>query len=137
VDAFLLSHELQAAVAVCPDRWAAALAQVRAVYKGNVSTAFQPDILDPVALASVAPWAQDLDFVGIDCYLLYDGMPAPPALPWQDTDVGAIAAAMAGAMPAFANMSAALGDKPVVCTEARYHPVDASHVLLSPVPSPF
>ena len=129
-DVYLLSHELQAAVRVCPDLWAAQLAAVRGVFAGAVSTAFNPDGENPVLSPAVtgAPWVQSLDFIGIDCYMTpplppWNGSgglspkdPHPP-VPWQDLALSEVAAAWEALMPNFAAVSAATGGKKIVCTE--------------------
>jgi hypothetical protein len=124
VDAFLISHELETANSACPALWAGLLAAVRGVYKGKVSAAFQPSLLEPAVLAT-APYAAALDFVGIDCYLeiplpnAYNGT-NHPALPWQDVAQAPLNAALASLMAPFANLSAALGGLPIVCTEVGW-----------------
>lgn len=62
MDSFLLSHELYGPSAVCPARWAALLVAVRAVFKGSVSS-----VIENGATPQALPWAQDLDYLGIDC----------------------------------------------------------------------
>ena len=88
---------------MCPELWAGQLAAVRGVFRGQVSTAFNPDgpdILPPglltddacgrrqlgivractrptCAAVSAAAWVHDLDFIGVDCYFI------PPLPPWQ------------------------------------------------------
>ena len=132
VDAFLLSHELQQAVTVCPDLWLAQLAAVRAVFSGRVSTAFNPDgpaILPPAVAA--APWVQALDFIGVDCYFAPPLPPWPgsgglspadvhPPLPWQDLQLDTLLAAFGALMPPFAALAAATGGKQIVCTEVGW-----------------
>ena len=132
VDAFLLSHELQTAVAACPDLWLAQLAAVRAVFSGQVSTAFNPDgpALLPAAVAA-APWVHELDFIGIDCYFEPALAPWPgsgglspsdvhPPLPWQDLPLPTLLAAFEALMPPFAALAAATGGKQIVCTEVGW-----------------
>jgi len=132
VDAYLLSHELQQAVTVCPDLWLAQLAAVRAVFSGRVSTAFNPDgpAILPAAVAA-APWVQALDFIGVDCYF---SPPLPPwggggglspsdvhpPLPWQDVAPATLLAAFDALMPPFAALAAATGGKKIVCTEVGW-----------------
>lgn len=116
-DAFLLSHELQTAVAACPDLWVDALTKVRAVYSGLLTHAFQPNLLDPANVAQL-PWITQLDFIGIDCYMQY--LQAPhPLLPWQDTPQATVTAAFAHYLPQYANLSASTGKK-IVCTEVGW-----------------
>jgi hypothetical protein len=116
--AFLTSHELQTAVSVCPDRWASIVSSVRAVYSGNVTAAFQPNLLDPASLAPLLPWITTLDFSGIDCYLSWP-QPPHPALPWNDTSLSTLVQALDTYMAGFANLSAAIGHK-IVCTEVGW-----------------
>jgi hypothetical protein len=119
-DALLLSHELYLPSQKCAARWAALLIAVRGVFKGAVSSVLPlPDKgVDP---AVQMPWALDLDFLGVDCYF------APPinrslipdavGATWRDVDAATVAAAGAQLMSALASFSAALGGKPIVCTE--------------------
>ena len=131
VDAYLLSHELMRATEVCPDLWAAQLSAVRGVFKGEVSTAFNPDgpSILPAAVSS-APWVQALDWIGVDCYFqpklppfgpgsLQPGDVHPP-LPWQDLSEAELLDAFAALMPPFAALSAATGGKQIVCTEVGW-----------------
>jgi hypothetical protein len=136
VDAYLLSHELIHAVNACPAQWTTQLAAVRKVYSGEVSHAFNPDMPSPFA-GPVLPakltsqrWVQDLDWIGVDCYMQvplppYTGSSPPPlspddthpALPWQDLTETELLAAYATLVPLFAQLSRATGDKQIVCTE--------------------
>ena len=131
VSAYLLSHELQTAVTVCPDAWLALLRDVRAVYSGEVSTAFNPDgaALLPPAVAA-APWVRQLDWIGIDCYLTPPLPPwsgggglspsdVHPPLPWQDLGAAELRAAFAQLMPPYAALAAATA-LPIVCTEVGW-----------------
>jgi hypothetical protein len=131
-DVYLLSHELQQAVTVCPTLWEDQLTKVRGVYKGLVSTAFNPDgdsILP--ALVTSAPWVQALDFIGVDCYFTpplppYNGSgglspsDVHPPLPWQDLSQDEVLAAFSKLMPPFAALSKATGGKKIVCTEVGW-----------------
>ena len=131
VGVYLLSHELQQAVTMCPDLWAAQLVEVRAVFSGAVSTAFNPDgdAILPASVSSAA-WVQALDFIGVDCYFTpplpaYNGSTLQPgdvhpALPWQDVAAPTVLAAFAQLMPPFAALAAATGGKKIVCTEVGW-----------------
>jgi hypothetical protein len=70
----------------------------------------------PADVAAQAAWARSLDFAGVDCYFKPPLPPHPP-LPWQDLPLSDVLAGQAALMPALANLSAALGGLPVVCTE--------------------
>jgi hypothetical protein len=52
----LLSHELQIAVTQCPERWLELLNATRAVYEGQVSTAFNPDSGTQVCVGVRVSW---------------------------------------------------------------------------------
>ena len=131
-DVYLLSHELQQAVTVCPSLWLDQLTQVRNVYKGLVSTAFNPDgdsILP--SYVSSAPWVQELDFIGVDCYFTpplppYNGsgglnpIDVHPPLPWQDLSQDEVLEAFSKLMPPFSALSEATGGKKIVCTEVGW-----------------
>jgi hypothetical protein len=133
VDVYLLSHELQQAVSQCPALWAQQLAEVRAVFGGKVSTAFNPAddaaVLPPAVTG--AAWVQALDFIGVDCYFApplppYNGSgglnPADvhPPLPWQDLSMAEVLGGFAQLMPQFARLSALTGGKKIVCTEVGW-----------------
>ena len=118
-DAFLLSHELQTAVSVCPGLWNAATAQVRSVFSGQLSHAFQPNLFDSKAAALVAKISHNLDWIGVDCYLKYP-VGTPPSLPWQDLSQAAITSGVSKMMSDFAQLSKTLGGKPIVCTEVGW-----------------
>ncbi|KAA0148284.1 hypothetical protein FNF28_07466 [Cafeteria roenbergensis] len=113
LDAFLISHELQSAVEHCPDLWAALLARTRAAFKGQVSVAFNPPVVDNWRQS--LPWIRTLDFVGVDCY--FPTTVDVPPLPWQDANVSAVAAAWEAPAAKLAALSAGAGDKQIVCTE--------------------
>jgi hypothetical protein len=117
VDAFILSHELQVAVAVCPSLWEDLTAAVKEVYFGEISHAFQPNVLEP-GVAKDLRWIQDLDWIGIDCYLQYP-VGDLPTLPWQDLSQQTISDAVATWMPKFAALSKETGKK-IVCTEVGW-----------------
>lgn len=115
VDSLLLAHELYLPNHHCPALWASLLAQVRAVFKGSVSSVIQNGDT-PTSLGG--QWASDLDYLGIDCYQTIPVPPASvPAVPWQDAPLAALIAAAQSTMPAFAATSAAFGGKGIVCTE--------------------
>lgn len=113
MDAFLISHELQSAVEHCPDLWASLLSRTRAVFKGQVSVAFNPPVVDNWRQS--LPWITTLDFVGVDCY--FPTTVDVPPLPWQDSNVSAVAAAWEAPAAKLAALSAGAGDKSIVCTE--------------------
>ena len=119
VDALLLSHELYLPSTKCPARWAALLAAVRGVFSGAVSSVLPVDKgADP---AAEMPWALDLDFLGVDCYfapqLPPGSVPDTVGATWRDVDQATMNAAGLQLMPSLAAFSAALGNKPIVCTE--------------------
>jgi len=118
-DGYLIAHELQTAVAACPDLWADIITSVRSIYKGQVSSAFQPNLLDPNQLKYVLPWAKTLDFIGIDCYLDYSIAKPTPPLPWIDQPLSTIEAGVQTYMSKFAQLSNSTGRK-VVCTEVGW-----------------
>jgi hypothetical protein len=132
VDIYLLSHELQQAVTVCPLLWQDQLNKVRSVYKGLISTAFNPDgdsILPDIVTS--ASWVQSLDFIGVDCYFTpplppFNGSTSlnpndvHPPLPWQDLDEDELVIAYNKLMPPFAALSQAIGNKKIVCTEVGW-----------------
>jgi hypothetical protein len=133
VDVFLLSHELQQAVSQCPALWAQQLAEVRAVFGGKVSTAFNPAddaaVLPPAVTG--AAWVQALDFIGVDCYFApplppYNGSgglspsDVHPPLPWQDLTMSEVLGGFAQLMPQFERLSALTGGKKIVCTEVGW-----------------
>lgn len=90
---------------------------MRGVFAGAVSSvlATAPGYA-PAAVAAQFPWAAGLDFAGVDCYFK-PRLPAAPAVPWADLPLADLLAGQAALMPALANLSAALGGKPIVCTE--------------------
>ena len=75
-------------------------------------------IVEGAESAPTMPWAQDLDYIGIDCYQSI-GLPpsAVPSAPWQDASLADLIAAAQATMPKFAATSAAYGNKKIVCTE--------------------
>ena len=67
IDAFLLTHELDAPNEHCPDLWVSLVASVRAAFSGAVSAAMSTPVLQP-SINALEPWLDSLDFVGIECY---------------------------------------------------------------------
>ena len=119
VDALLLSHELYLPSVKCPARWAALLAAVRGAFSGAVSSVLPVNKgADP---AAEMPWAMDLDFLGVDCYFVAPlpagSVPDKLGATWLDVDQATMDAAGEQLMPGLAAFSAALGSKPIVCTE--------------------
>ena len=69
VNAFHIGHELHTMLtnAANEPHWRRLIRQVRAVYRGNVSVAFNGNpIFDDMDRNGV-PWIDDLDFIGLDC----------------------------------------------------------------------
>lgn len=62
MDSFLITHELYLPNKNCPDLWSALTASVRAIFSGSISTVIQEG-----DTPSKVPWANDLDYLGIDC----------------------------------------------------------------------
>jgi hypothetical protein len=62
MDSFLLTHELYLPNKNCPDLWSALLANVRKVFSGSISTVIQNG-----DTPAIVPWANGLDYLGIDC----------------------------------------------------------------------
>jgi len=122
VEGFLVSHELQTANRHCSDLWFALLADVRAVYNGSVSAAFEAPILGTYHMS---PWISELTTVGVDCYFGLPGLPPGwnhthhTELPWQDLPQANLTAAAQGLLPAFRNFNNATG-KQIVCTEVGW-----------------
>jgi hypothetical protein len=117
-DGYLIAHELATPVSACPNLWAEIVTEVRAVFGGQVSSAFLPNLLDPNQLNLVLPWAKTLDFIGIDCYLNYN-LPKPPAVPWQDTNLSIIENGVQSYVNSFSQLAQTTGKK-VVCTEVGW-----------------
>ena len=69
VDAFHVGHELHTLLTNADNEahWRSLIKEVRAVYNGNVSVAFNGNpIFDDMDRNGV-PWIDELDFIGLDC----------------------------------------------------------------------
>ena len=92
---------------------------MRGVFSGAVSSVLPVDKgADP---AAEMPWALDLDFLGVDCYFVAPlpagSIPDSVGATWRDVNETTMIAAGEQLMPSLAAFSAALGNKPIVCTE--------------------
>jgi hypothetical protein len=69
-ESFHVGHELHTLLTNPSNEqhWRGLITQVRAVYKGNVSVAFNGNpFFNDIARGGV-PWLDELDFIGLDCY---------------------------------------------------------------------
>jgi hypothetical protein len=115
VDGLLIAHELELPVQNCAVEWTNLLANVRKVFKGEVSVADGGNIFSapPETLA----WLKTLDWMGFECYL---GNTAPhPELLWQDATLEDIQKGVEANTKQIMNFVSKLGLK-MVCTEGGW-----------------
>eukprot|EP01043_Picozoa_sp_COSAG02_P060893 COSAG02_NODE_8056_length_2729_cov_1.597338_5_plen_125_part_00 len=69
VDAFHVGHELHTMLTNADNEvhWRSLITQVRAVYNGNVSVAFNGNPFFGDMYRDGVPWIDELDFIGLDC----------------------------------------------------------------------
>ena len=124
---FLVQHELYTASENCAPRWAQLIADVRAVFGGQVSAAFFGDVLQP-AVQTKLGYVRALDWLSVDCYSGPGPLPpvpygpanySHPVLPWQDVALATLVAAKRTLLSEYAATAAWAGLK-IVCTEVGF-----------------
>lgn len=115
-DGYVLSHELQQAVQMCPEKWGQLTKDVRSVFSGELTHAFNGPIIteyDPKTMQ----WVKELDYVGVDCYYgLNLDKKGIPNLPWQNYSTALVRDAWKEWAGKLGDLAASTG-LPIVCTE--------------------
>ena len=80
VDEYHVGHELHTLLTNPANEqdWRALIAQVRAVFHGKVSVAFNGNPFFNDLAANGVPWLDALDHIGLDCYVRGRRTPPPP-----------------------------------------------------------
>ena len=115
-EGFLLAHELETPCRCCATRWRQLLASIRGVYHGDVSVAVLTDAFsaDPAYIG----WLQQLDWVGVDCYIGSNGT-SHPSVPWADASLASLKSGITAAADGIKSFAAKTG-KAIACTEVGW-----------------
>jgi hypothetical protein len=121
-DAFHVGHELHTMLTNAENErhWRKLIGEVRAVYQGQVSVAFNGNPFFNDMDRGGVPWIDALDFIGLDCYWpIYTNISRLRHF-WEVSSVDEIVAAWQPTISKMENISRLTGGKTITCTEVGY-----------------